>query len=234
MDHYQQLLSTLALTMGVGWASGINLYAAVLVLGLAGATGHIALPPDLQMLQDPLVIAAAGLMYMVEFVADKTPGVDTGWDGLHTFIRIPAGAMLAAGAVGDVSPVLEIAAGLMGGSLAATSHLTKASTRVLINTSPEPFSNWGASIAEDLTVLGGMWAMFNHPLLFLILLILFVALVIWLLPKLWRLVAAVFRKIGTWLGLVQAPPPASGRAQAPGANADVDLTNAPALKAPER
>ncbi len=206
MENYQQLLSTLALTMGVGWARGINLYAAVLVLGLGGSTGYIALPPDLQVLQDPLVIAAAGLMYMVEFVADKTPGVDTGWDGLHTFIRIPAGAMLAAGAVGDVSPVLEIAAGLLGGSLAATSHLTKASTRVLINTSPEPFSNWGASIAEDLVVLGGLWTMFNHPLLFLVLLILFIALVVWLLPKLWRLMRAIFRKIGTWLGLVETSP----------------------------
>lgn len=205
MDNYQELISVIALTMGVGWASGINLYAALLVLGLAGATGNVQLPAELQVLQDPLVIFAAGAMYLVEFFADKVPGVDTGWDALHTFIRIPAGAMLAAGAVGDVTPALEIAAGIMGGTMASASHLTKASTRALINTSPEPFTNWVASISEDLMVLGGLWAMFNHPLLFLCLMILFIALVIWLLPKLLRLVVRIFRKIGQWLGLVEKP-----------------------------
>jgi len=144
MDNYQELISILALTMGVGWASGINLYAVVLVLGLAGSTGNIDLPPELAVVQNPMVIMAAGVMYFVEFIADKVPGVDTGWDILHTFIRIPAGAMLAVGAVGDVTPALEIAAGLMGGTMAGASHLTKFSTRALINTSPEPFSNWAA------------------------------------------------------------------------------------------
>lgn len=205
MDNYHELISVIALTMGVGWASGINLYAAVLVLGLAGATGNVQLPAELTVLQDPLVIFAAGVMYAVEFFADKVPGVDTGWDALHTFIRIPAGAMLAAGAVGDVTPALEIAAGLMGGTMAGASHLTKASTRALINTSPEPFTNWVASISEDLLVLGGMWAMFNHPLLFLCLMIVFIALVIWLLPKLLRLLMRLLRKIGQWLGLVEKP-----------------------------
>ncbi len=205
MDNYHELISVIALTMGVGWASGINLYAAVLVLGLAGATGNVQLPAELTVLQDPLVIFAAGVMYAVEFFADKVPGVDTGWDALHTFIRIPAGAMLAAGAVGDVTPALEIAAGLMGGTMAGASHLTKASTRALINTSPEPFTNWVASISEDLMVLGGMWAMFNHPLLFLCLMIVFIALVIWLLPKLLRLLMRLLRKIGQWLGLVEKP-----------------------------
>lgn len=199
MDNYQELISIIALTMGVGWASGINLYAALLVLGIAGATGNIALPAELQVLQDPFVIMAAGVMYFTEFFVDKTPGVDTGWDALHTFIRIPAGAMLAAGAVGDVTPALEIAAGILGGGMATTSHLTKASTRALINTSPEPFSNWGASIAEDVMVLGGLWTMFNHPLLFLILMILFLLLVIWLLPKIWGALKAIFRKIKSWL-----------------------------------
>lgn len=205
MDNYQELISVIALTMGVGWASGINLYAAVLVLGLAGATGNVQLPSELLVLQDPLVIFAAGAMYLVEFFADKVPGVDTGWDTLHTFIRIPAGAMLAAGAVGDVSPALEIAAGIMGGTMAGASHLTKASTRVLINTSPEPFTNWVASISEDLMVLGGLWAMFNHPLLFLCLMVIFIALVIWLLPKLLRLLMRIIRKIGQWLGIVEKP-----------------------------
>ncbi len=208
MDTYQALVTTLALVMGLGWASGINLYAAVFVLGLAGLTGHIDLPPDLEVLQSPLVIGAAALMYAVEFFADKTPGVDSGWDGLHTFIRIPAGALLAAGAVGDVTPTLEITAGLLGGTMAAASHATKASSRLLINTSPEPFSNWAASIGEDVLVLAGLWVMLNHPFLFLGLMVLFIALVIWLLPKIWRLLRSVFRKIGEWLGLVQKPPPA--------------------------
>ncbi|TNF01436.1 MAG: DUF4126 domain-containing protein [Gammaproteobacteria bacterium] len=218
MEHYQELIGVIALTMGVGWASGINLYAALLVLGLAGATGNVQLPAELTVLQDPLVIFAAGAMYMVEFFADKIPGVDTGWDTLHTFIRIPAGAMLAAGAVGDVTPALEIAAGIMGGTMAGASHLTKASTRALINTSPEPFTNWVASISEDLMVLGGLWAMFNHPLLFLCLMVLFIALVVWLLPKLIRLVARIFRKIGEWLGLVKVSSETgdtSGKAELP-------------------
>ena len=206
MDSYQDLISIIALTMGVGWASGINLYAAVLVLGLAGATGNIELPPELDVVQSPMVIMAAGVMYFVEFIADKIPGVDSGWDTLHTFIRIPAGAMLAVGAVGDVTPALEIAAGLMGGTMAGASHLTKFSTRALINTSPEPFSNWAASISEDVLVLGGMWAMFNHPWLFVGLMILFILMVIWLLPKLWRLLKVIFCKLGQWLGVVEKPP----------------------------
>lgn len=207
MDSYQELISVIALTAGVGWASGINLYALVLVLGIAGATGNIQLPAELAVVQSPLVIMAAGVMYVIEFIADKVPGVDTGWDTLHTFIRIPAGAMLAAGAVGDVTPALEIAAGLMGGTLAGASHLTKASTRALINTSPEPVSNWTASISEDLLVLGGLWTMFNHPILFLCMMVLFIALVIWLLPRLWRLIKRIFVKIGQWLGMVEKPVP---------------------------
>lgn len=200
MDAYHELIATLALLMGVGWASGINLYATIAVLGIAGSTGNLVLPAGLQVLQDPLVIGAASLMYMVEFFADKTPGVDTSWDVLHTFVRIPAGAMLAASAVGDVTPALQIAAGVLGGGLATASHLTKASTRALINTSPEPFSNWAASLGEDVLVLGGLWTMFNHPLLFLVLLALFVALVIWLLPRLWRLLRALFERLRRWFG----------------------------------
>lgn len=203
MDAYQEMITTLALVMGVGWASGINLYAAVAVLGFLGISGNIDLPPGLEVLQNPLVIVVAGLMYIVEFFADKTPGVDTAWDTLHTFIRIPAGVLLAAGAVGDVTPALQISAGLVGGAMATGSHFTKASSRVLINTSTEPFSNWAASIGEDLMVLAGIWAMLNHPVLFVVLMLLFVALVIWLLPKIWRLAGAVLRRIGRWLGLVK-------------------------------
>lgn len=216
MSEYEQLISVISLTMGVAWASGINLYAAVLVLGVGGVTGNIDLPPALQVVQDPMVIAAAGVMYCVEFFADKTPGVDTGWDAIHTFIRIPAGAMLAAGAVGEVAPAMQVAAGLLGGSMAAVTHTAKASSRVLINTSPEPVSNWTASIGEDIAVVAGLWTALNHPVAFLILLALFLLLLVWLLPKLWRGARAVFRRIGQWLGLVKK------QAETPGEHDPVD------------
>lgn len=194
------VVDTIALTMGVAWASGINLYATLAMLGIMGSTGHIVLPEDLQVLQDPLVIGAAGLMYCVEFFADKTPGVDTIWDGLHTFIRIPAGAMLAAGAAADIGPAAELAGLILGGALAAGSHATKAGSRVLINTSPEPFSNWVASIGEDLAVFGGLWAALNHPWLFLIGMVAFIVLMAWLLPRLWRGIKRVLCYIGSVFG----------------------------------
>lgn len=203
MENYEALLTTLALTMGVSWASGINLYAALLVLGLGGSTGNIDLPAELLFLQDPMVISAAGLMYFVEFFVDKTPGVDTGWDTIHTFIRIPAGAMLAASTVGDVTPALEIAAGILGGGVAATSHATKSGTRMLINTSPEPVTNWTASITEDVLVIAGLWTALTYPNLFLVLFVIFMGLSIWLLPKLWHLIKKVFLRIGKYLGLVK-------------------------------
>jgi hypothetical protein len=176
----------IALSLGAAWASGINLYATLFMLGFLGATGHIELPAQLQLLTDPLVLIAAALMYCVEFFADKTPGVDTAWDALHSFIRIPAGAVLAAGAVSQVGPAAELAALLVGGSLSAATHATKTGSRILINTSPEPFSNWAASVAEDLAVIGGLWAALHHPWLFLGLLALLVAVMAWALPRLWR------------------------------------------------
>lgn len=203
MEEYQQLVSIISLTMGVAWASGINLYAAILVLGLGGSMGGIDLPDSLAIVQDPAVMIAAVLMYGVEFFADKVPGVDTGWDTLHTFIRIPAGALLAASSVGDVSPALQLAAGIVGGSVTSVTHAAKASSRVMINTSPEPVTNWLASIGEDVAVVGGLWIALNHPLVFLGLFTLFILLLIWLLPKLWRGVSRIFRKLGSWLGLVE-------------------------------
>lgn len=202
-----EAVNIIALSMGAAWASGINLYATIFMLGYMGLTGNIVLPEELQVLSDPLVMTAAGFMYCVEFFADKMPGIDTGWDSLHTFIRIPAGAMLAASAVGDVTPAVELSAALVGGSLAAGSHATKAGSRLLINTSPEPVTNWGASISEDLLVIGGLWTALNHPVLFLIALVLFIVLMIWLLPRLWRLIKLLFRRIGSWLGLCEPPPP---------------------------
>ncbi len=202
MENYDALLATIALTMGVSWASGVNLYAALLVLGVGGLTGNITLPTELVFLQDPLVIGAAGIMYFIEFFADKIPGIDTAWDSIHTFIRIPAGAMLAAGAVGDITPVLEITAGILGGGIAATSHAAKSGTRLLINTSPEPCTNWSASISEDFLVIAGLWTALNHPVIFLILFIIFICFSIWLLPRLWYLIKIVLLKIGRFLGNV--------------------------------
>jgi hypothetical protein len=203
------ITQTIALTMGVAWASGINLYAAILMLGYLGMTGNIDLPPDLQILTDPMVMLAAGLMYCVEFFADKVPGVDTGWDGISTFIRIPAGAVLAAGAIGDVGPAAQLAAGIAGGALATGSHLTKAGTRVLINTSPEPITNWFASVGEDVAVIAGLWTALYNPVLFIVLLILFILLMIWLLPKLWRGIKKVFGFIARALGAKPAPEQAA-------------------------
>jgi hypothetical protein len=192
VEALNQISATLALTMGLAWASGINLYATLFTLGFLANSGNIVLPPDLQVVANPLVMGVAGMMYCVEFFADKVPGVDTAWDTLHTFIRIPAGAMLAAGAIGELSPAVEIAAALAGGAMAAGSHATKAGTRVLINTSPEPFTNWAASIGEDVAVISGVWAMLNHPYWFLAALLLFIVLMIWLLPKIWQGVKKVF------------------------------------------
>jgi hypothetical protein len=137
---------------------------------------------------------------MVEFFVDKTPGVDTGWDAIHTFIRIPAGAMLAVGAVGDVSPAAELAALLLGGTLAAGSHALKAGSRVIINTSPEPFSNWAASISEDLLVIGGLWAALHEPWIFFVGLVLFIGLTVWLLPIIWRGIKKVGGRIARFFG----------------------------------
>lgn len=200
MDQLAEISSLLALSMGVAWASGINLYAAVFMLGWMANTGNITLPPDLLILADPMVMIAAGFMYCVEFFADKVPGVDTGWDGLHTFIRIPAGAILAAGAVGEIGAGAELAAALVGGSIAAGSHAFKSGSRVLINTSPEPVTNWTASVAEDVAVIGGLWAALNHPLWFLLALVLFILLLVWLLPKLWRGIKRVFGAIARLFG----------------------------------
>ncbi len=188
-------VSIIALTMGVAWASGINLYATIFMLGYLGTTGNIDLPPDLMVVTDPLVMTAAGLMYCVEFFADKTPGVDTAWDALHTFIRIPLGAVLAMGAVGDMTPAVELAAFIVGGTLAGATHATKAGSRIVINSSPEPVTNWTASIGEDLLVITGIWAALNHPVAFLIALVVFIAMMIWLLPKIWRGIKRIFNSI---------------------------------------
>ncbi|MGH7808857.1 MAG: DUF4126 domain-containing protein [Candidatus Binatia bacterium] len=188
-------IEALSLAMGTAWTSGINLYATVAALGIAQQAQLIQLPPDLQVLSHPAVIAIACTMYVIEFFADKVPYVDSGWDVLHTFIRIPAGAILAARSLGDMNPALELAALLAGGSIALAAHATKATARLAINASPEPFSNWIASVAEDITVLGGIWMIFNHPILMMVLVLSFIALTVWLVPKLFRLAKRGFQAL---------------------------------------
>jgi len=211
------VVETIALAMGIGWASGINLYAAIVTLGVLQLTGNIVLPPELQVVAHPWVLGAAALMYCVEFFADKVPGVDTGWDTIHTFIRIPAGAVLAAQAVGPVSEPAALAAGLLGGLFAAGSHVLKTGSRVVINTSPEPVTNWTASVAEDVLVVSGIWAALYHPWFFLAGLGVFVGVAIWLLPKIWRgvrwLGAAVARLFRGGEPALAIPPRASSVAE---------------------
>jgi hypothetical protein len=189
------VLQTVALASLLAWASGLRLYLTVFAVGLGGYLGYIELPEALKVLQHPWVIAAAGFMVVMEFVVDKVPALDSAWDAIHTFIRIPAGALLAAGATGDTLSALTVAAGLLGGTITAGTHFTKAAGRGLINTSPEPFTNWGASFTEDALVLAGIWFAFQHPVVFLIALAVFIVLMIWLLPKLWRGLQAVFRSL---------------------------------------
>lgn len=210
-----ETISIIAATMGVAWASGINLYAAIFVLGWMGGSGAIDLPPDLEVLANPVVMGAAALMYCVEFFADKIPGVDTAWDALHTFVRVPAGAMLAAGAISPLGPEAELAGLLLGGTLTAGTHATKAGSRVLINTSPEPFSNWTASIGEDVAAIGGLWMALNHPILFIVLLLALVLFMIWLLPRIWRGIVALVRKIAGFFSGSKPPAPADPKAAGP-------------------
>ena len=189
------MLQSVALASLLAWASGLRLYMVVFAVGLAGFLDYVDLPKGLEVLQHPWVIGAAGFMLAMEFLADKVPVIDSAWDAIHTFIRIPAGALLAAGATGDSVTALTVAAGLLGGTITAGTHFTKAGGRAVINTSPEPASNWGASFTEDALVLSGIWLAFNHPLVFLLLLLLFLLMLVWLIPKVWRGIKAVVNRI---------------------------------------
>ena len=184
-----------ALAAALGWASGIRLYLVLFIVGMVDRAGWIAMPEGLHTLSHPLVLAASGLMVIVEFFADKVPWVDSIWDTVHTFIRVPAGALLAASAIGALDAhggaVGTLVAAILGGSLAAGAHLTKSSARALANTSPEPFSNIGLSLGEDLLVPGGLFLAFLHPLLFFVLLIAIIAMATWLVPKIWRFIKRV-------------------------------------------
>jgi len=165
----------LAVAAALGWASGLRLYAVVFLTGLAGALGGVDLPSGLQPLQQPLILGASGLMLVLEFFADKIPGLDSVWDAVHTLIRIPAGALLAAAVFGGDHATWALIAALMGGTLAATSHLAKASTRAAVNTSPEPVSNVALSLLGDAAVPGMLWLAWTHPALFFVVLVLVTA-----------------------------------------------------------
>ncbi len=203
MDAIRHLLDTpqlLALAAALGWASGFRLYAVVFLTGLAGWMGWVALPPGLQVLQHPAMLGASGFMLFVEFFADKIPGVDSLWDLVHTVIRIPAGAALAAGALGADSSTMATVAALLGGTLAATSHATKMTTRAAINTSPEPFSNIGMSLVEDGLVVGGLWLATTHPVLFGIALAIALVLMVWLLVVLVKFLKALLQRLAKLFG----------------------------------
>ena len=185
----------IALAGALGWASGVRLYLVVFLTGLAGFMGWVMLPPGLHLLAHPVVLGVSGFMVFVEFFADKIPGLDSLWDVVHTVIRIPAGAALAAGVFGADSGLMALVAALLGGTLAATSHVAKTTTRAAINTSPEPFSNIGASLLEDGIVTLGLWLSVAHPLLFVAVLALVLVLSVWLIRLCWRFLTQLFTRV---------------------------------------
>ncbi|MGY8813207.1 MAG: DUF4126 domain-containing protein [Gammaproteobacteria bacterium] len=176
----------IALVTAIAWASGINLYATIFILGIVGHYDYVSLPSQLELSSNPIIIGTAGFMYFTEFVVDKIPGLDSLWDTVHTFIRIPAGAILSMSAVAGMDPVIVMTAFLLGGTLAAGSHATKSGSRLLMQSSPEPVSNWTASVTEDVIVVAGIWTALNNPWVFLTVILLFICMLIWLLPGLIR------------------------------------------------
>lgn len=184
----------IAVAAGLGWASGLRLYAVLFLTGLAGALGWVPLPPGLHLLQTPPVLIASGFMVFVEFFADKIPWVDSLWDAVHTLLRIPAGALLAASVFGWDHATAATIAALMGGTLAATAHAAKASTRAAVNASPEPFSNIALSLAGDAAVPTMLWLSWAHPLAFAVALLLSLVLAVWLVATLFRFLRALWQR----------------------------------------
>ena len=179
-------LSAIAVAAALAWGAGLRAYAVIFAVGIAGAAGWIELPEHLELLQRPIVLAASGFMTLVEIFADKVPWLDSLWDAIHSFIRIPAGAALAAAVFGDSGLAVAAAAAILGGTLSAAVHVAKSGARATINTSPEPLSNWGASLAEDVAVPLGLWLAFAHPLAFLALLAAFLIVAALLARLIWR------------------------------------------------
>ena len=196
----------MALAAALGWASGFRLYIVVFIVGALGAFGLMDLPGGLHVLEHPAMLFASGGLLFVEFFADKIPGVDSLWDIIQSVLRVPAGAALAAGVFGADNATMAMVAAVMGGSLAATSQAAKTTTRALINTSPEPFSNVGASLAEDTAAVGAVWLALANPAVFAVVLVVAVIamwIVTWLL---WRFLKAAIRKLKSWMGSTEADP----------------------------
>ena len=193
--HDMSTWQLIALAATLGWASGIRLYAVLFTVGGLGYLGWIPLPGGLTVLTHPYVLGASGFMFAIEFFADKIPGIDSAWDFVQTFIRIPAGAALAASVFGDAGAATTFAAAILGGSLAAGSHFAKAGSRVLINTSPEPFSNWAASFGEDLSVGTLLFLAFAYPWAAIAVLCVLVVVMFWLIPRVWRAIRGIFQRI---------------------------------------
>lgn len=185
-------ISSIALATGLSWASGLRLYATVFIVGLLAKYGYVPLPDSLSILKHPVVIGVSGVLLVVEFLADKFPVVDSLWDSVHTFIRIPAGALLAMGAINSNDPLTATLVALLGGTLAGATHFTKAGSRALINTSPEPVSNVTASFGEEGLLAVGGWLALTHPAMFLVFIVLFIVVLIWFIPKLWKGIRRVF------------------------------------------
>ena len=185
----------IAIAAALGWASGLRLYLVLTIVGLAGYTGWIELPPGMSLLQHPLVLGACSLMLFIEFFADKIPGLDTLWDLVHTVIRIPAGAALAAAVFGVDDAVITLVAALLGGTLAATAHTAKATTRAAVNTSPEPFSNLGVSLLEDGLVPLALWFAYEYPFAFLVALAVALVLMLLLITALSKFLVGLWRRL---------------------------------------
>lgn len=198
-------ISTLAIAMGASWVSGINLYAAVATLGLLSRFANLQLPGELQVLTSWWVIGIAGVLYVIEFFADKIPLVDSTWDVVHTFIRVPAGAVLAATAFGDFDKSVQVIAFLLGGGLALSSHGTKAATRAMINTSPEPVSNIVVSTLEDLLAVGSIVLAAFLPWLLFIVVGIGVVIAVLVLPRVIRFFRQVVRNVRTFYRRVLSP-----------------------------
>lgn len=188
-----EALSSIGVLLGSSWASGINLYLTVAGLGILDRMQWINLPGNMDVLSHPVVIVTALVLFAIEFFADKIPYVDSTWDSVHTFIRPLGGAALGFMAMADMGPVVQVPVALVTGSVSMDSHLTKATTRVAINTSPEPVTNSIASITEDSLVVGVLFLIIKHPIIAAILVILFILFSIWFLKKMFRFLKAVFR-----------------------------------------
>lgn len=198
-------ISSIALAGGLSWASGFRLYATVFIVGVLAKFQFIALPDSLDILSNPIVIGVSGILMVVEFLADKFPYIDSAWDSIQAFIRIPAGALLAMGAINSSDPMIATLAALLGGSLTGITHATKASSRALINTSPEPVTNMATSIGEDGLLLAGGWLALMQPAIFLGALVIFILVMLLVLPKIWRGLKSIFTFTGKSPKAIDAP-----------------------------